>query len=197
MNAEINRVVAHKGQKHHNALKQYFVKPQSQGAYLVASMYTRHIASLSENGSLDVPEYYKDLVQKSISYKSNAKFARLPKFIEFLNQQAGYTVCDNTKIYIKDREDPDIYESAAILATHTGNTSIYSFAAEVEYHARFLTLFAKIKIPFFGRSIYDSAIRADMTVGDTEFEGPAPFYNPKSRIVKRQYQYHKNHWFHI
>ena len=197
MNAEINRVVAHKGQKHHKALKQYFVKPQSQGAYLVASMYTRHIASLSENGSLDVPEYYKDIVQKSISYKNNVKFARLPKFIEFLNQQAGYMVCDNTKIYIKDRESPDIYESAAILATHTGNTSLFSFAAEVEYHARFLTPLAKIKIPFFGRSIYDSAIRADMTVGDTEFEGPAPFYNPKSRIVKRQYQYHKNHLFHI
>jgi hypothetical protein len=154
-------------------------------------MYTRHIASLSENGSLDVPEYYKDIVQKSISYKNNVKYARLPKFIEFLNQQAGYMVCDNTKIHIKDREDPDIYESAAILATHTGNTSLFSFAAEVEYHARFLTPLAKIKIPFFGRSIYDSAIRADMTVGDTEFEGPAPFYNPKSRIVKRQYQLHK------
>ncbi|MBQ5889980.1 MAG: hypothetical protein IIW73_03385, partial [Clostridia bacterium] len=197
LNAEINRVVARKGQKHHKALKHYFVNPQSQGAYLVASMYTRHIASLSKNGSLDVPEYYKDIVQKSISYKNNVKFARLPKFIEFLNQQAGYMVCDNTKIYIKDRESPDIYESAAILATHTGNTSLFSFAAEVEYHARFLTPLAKIKIPFFGRSIYDSAIRADMTVGDTEFEGPAPFYNPKSRIVKRQYQYHKNHLFHI
>jgi hypothetical protein len=197
LNAEINRVVARKGQKHHKALKHYFVNPQSQGAYLVASMYTRHIASLSKNGSLDVPEYYKDIVQKSISYKNNVKFARLPKFIEFLNQQAGYMVCDNTKIYIKDRENPDIYESAAILATHTGNTSLFSFSAEVEYHARFLTPLAKIKIPFFGRSIYDSAIRADMTVGDTEFEGPAPFYNPNSRIVKRQYQYHKNHWFHI
>ena len=191
LNAEINRVVARRGQKHHNALKQYFINPESQGAYLVASLYTMRIASIAANGSLDVPEYYKELVQKSISFKNNAKFARLPKFIESLNQQAGYMVCDNTKIYIKDRGNPDIYESAAILATHAGNTSLYSFAAEVEYHARFLTPLAKIKIPFFGRSIYDSAIRADMTVGDTEFEGPAPFYRSDSRIVKRQYQYHK------
>ena len=191
LNAEINRVVAHKGQKHHQALKHYFVNPESQGAYLVASMYTRRIASLAENGSLDVPEYYKELVQRSISYKSNAKFARLPRFVEFLNQQAGYMVCDNTKIYIKDRENPDIYESAAILATHTGNTSLFSFAAEVEYHARFLMPLAKIKIPFFGKSIYDSAIRADMTVGDPELEGPAPFHRLDSRIVKRQYQLHK------
>ena len=195
LNTEINRVVAHKGQKHHTALKRYFMNPESQGAYLVASLYTRHIASLAENGSLDVPEYYKELVQRSISYKGNAKFVRLPRYIEFLNQQAGYMVCDNKRIYIKDRENPDFYEAAAILATHTGNTSLYSFAAEVEYHARFLTPLAKIKIPFFGRSIYDSAIRADMTVGDTEFEGPAPFYNPNSRIVKRQYQYHKNRLF--
>ena len=190
LNTEINRVVAYKGQKHHKALKRYFVDPKSQGAYLVASMYTRRIASFADSGSLDVPESYKALVQKSISYKYNTKFTRLPRFIEFLNQQAGNTVCDNAKIYIKDRENPDIYESAAILATHTGNTSLFSFAAEVEYHARFLTPLAKIKIPFFGRSIYDSAIRADMTVGDTEFQGPAPFYRWDSRIVKRQYQHH-------
>ena len=84
-----------------------------------------------------------------------------------------------------------VYKSIAnILATHTGNTSFYSFAAEVEYHARFLTPLAKIKNPFFGRSIYDSAIRADLTVGDTEFEGPAPFYTETSKIVKRQYGLH-------
>ena len=191
LNTEINRVVAYKGQKHHKALKRYFVDPKSQGAYLVASMYTRRIASFADSGSLDVPESYKALVQKSISYKYNAKFTRLPRFIEFLNQQAGNTVCDNAKIYIKDRENPDIYESAAILATHTGDTSLYAFAAEVEYHAKFLTPLAKIKIPFFGRSVYDSAIRADMSVGDTEFEGPAPFHRSDSRIVKRQYQHHK------
>lgn len=195
LNAEINRVVAHKGQKHHKALKQYFINPQSQGAYLVASIYTRRIASFAENGSLDVPEHYKDLVQKSNSYKSSAKFARLPRFIESLNQKAGYRVCDHAKIYMKDRENPNTYESAAILATHTGNTSLFSFAAEVEYHARFLVPLAKIKIPFFGKSVYDSAIRADMTVGDTEFEGPAPFYDPHSRIVKRQYQLHQNQLF--
>jgi hypothetical protein len=195
LNAEINRVVARKGQQHHTALKHYFLNPQSQGAYLVASVYTKRMASLAKNGTLDVPEYYKDLVQRSISYKNVSKFSRLPRFIAAVNQQAGRTVCDNAKIYIKDRENPDIYESAAILATHTGNISLFSFAAEVEYHAKFLTPLAKIKIPFFGRSIYDSAIRADMTVGDTEFQGPAPFYNPNSRIVQRQYQLHQNHSF--
>ena len=138
-----------------------------------------------------MPEQYKKIVQKHISYKNVAKWARLPAFIESLNQKAGYTVCDNEKIYINNRESLTVYEAAAILATHTGNTSMYSFAAEVEYHARFLTPLAKLKIPFFGKSIYASAIRADMTVGDTEFEGPAPFYHPESRIMKRHYALHQ------
>ena len=197
LNAEINRVVAYKGQRHHKALKRYFRNPQSHGAYLVADLYTRHIASFAENGCLAVPEQYKKIVQQSSLCKNSNKRTRLPHFIDALNQAAGRVVCDHEHIFLENREKPTEKEAAAILATHTGNTSLFSFAAEVEYHARFLTPLAKIKIPFFGRSIYDSAIRADMTVGDTEFEGPAPFYNPKSRIVKRQYQYHKNHLFHI
>ena len=190
LNTEINRVVAYKGQRHHRALKSYFGNPQSQGAYLVADLYTKHIASYAEHGCLAVPEQYKKIVQQSISYKNSKKLARLPRFLDALNQAAGRIVCDNENIYLENREALTEYEAAAILATHTGNTSVFSFAAEVEYHARFLTPLAKLKIPFFGRSIYDSAVRADMTVGDTEFEGPAPFYRSDSKIVKRQYQLH-------
>ena len=190
LNCEINRVVAYKGQNHHKALKRYFKNPMSEGAYLVANIYTKTIASYAEGGILRVPEFYKEIVRQSISYKTSSKFARIPRFIESLNKAAGYVICDNDKIYIKNKELLTDHEQLAILATHTGNTSFYSFAAEVEYHARFLTPLAKIKIPFFGRSIYDSAIRADMTVGDTEFEGPAPFYRSDSKIVKRQYFLH-------
>ncbi len=190
LNTEINRVVAYKGQRHHKALKNYFKNPESQGAYLVADIYVKTIASFAEAGHLSVPDFYKEIVQQSISYKTSAKLARLPRFIETLNKAAGRVVCDNENIYLENREERTEQEALAILATHTGNTSVYSFAAEVEYHARFLTPLAKIKIPFFGRSIYDSAIRADMTVGDTEFEGPAPFYKKDSKIVRRQYDLH-------
>lgn len=190
LSCEINRVVAYKGQRHHEALKRYFVNPHSNGAYLVAELYMRSIAASAANGSLAVPECYKETVQQSISYKHSAKLARLPRFIESLNRAAWKPVCDNEQIFIKNPQAPTEEECLAILATHTGNTSFYSFAAEVEYHARYLTPLAKIKIPFFGRSIYDSAIRADMTVGDTEIEGPAPFHRSNSKIVKRQYALH-------
>ena len=191
LDGEINRVVARRGQCHHKDLKRYFVAPSAEGAYLVSSTYIRYIASLAESGCLDVPDHYKEIVKQSRFCRHSAKLARLPRYIESVNQEAGYIVCDHDKIYIKNPEKPDIYESAVILATHTGNTSQYSFAAEVEFHARFLVSAAKIKIPFFGKSVYDSAIRADMSVGDAEFQGPAPFYRTESGIVKRQYALHQ------
>lgn len=191
LNVEINRVVAYKGQCHDKELKRYFKDPHSSAAYLVASLYPKHIASFAENGCLQVPECYKEIVQRSALCKKSSKYKRIPKFIEMVNQASGRIVCDNENIFIKNKQSLDKYEAAAILATHTGNTSVFSFAAEVEYHARFLIPLAKIKIPFFGRSIYDSAIRADMTIGDTELEGPAPFHKDNSKIVKRQILLHE------
>ena len=186
LNGEINRVVARRGQRHHDGLKQYFANPQSEGAYLTATLYIRHIAAMAENGVLAVPNQYLALARKYLASKSSVKDARVPRFVASVNLKAGGVICDHEKIFIKDPANPDVFESAIILATHAGNTSLHSFAAEVEYHARFLTPMAKVKIPFFGRSVYDSAIRADMTIGDTEFEGPAPFYRPDSKIVMRQ-----------
>ena len=195
LNAEINRVVARRGERHHPALKQYFVNPEAEGAYLTATLYTKHIASFAVNGCLPVPDQYRVLVQKLSSGQSSPRDVRIPRFIEALNAQAGTLVCDNERIFITDPRNPDPYESAAILATHTANTSLHSFAAEVEYHARFLIPIARIRIPFVGKSIYDSAIRADMTIGDTEFEGPAPFHRPDSPIVMRHRHLHKDKEF--
>ena len=188
---EINRVVSRRGQSHHKALKRYFIDPKSEGAYLVATVYSRHIAFWAEDGVLEVPEAYRKLVQRSSIKNASKKWTRLPYYIEELNRKAGLVVCDHSKIYIKNRKELTVYEAAAILATHTGNTSLHSFAAEVEYHAKFLTPIAKIRIPFWGRSIYDSAIRADMIIGDTEFEGPAPFHRAESKIVRRQSEFHR------
>lgn len=190
LDGEINRVVARRGQTHHDALKRYFTDPKSQGSYLVAELYAAHIAAHAREGFLDLPEHYKRIVRQYHARKNRKQNARLPEFMEELNRKAGYTLCDQDRLYIRNPKEPTPFEAAAILATHTGNTSVFSFAAEVEYHARFLTSLAKLKIPFFGRSLYASAIRADMSVGDTEFQGPAPFYRADSAIVRRQHMLH-------
>ena len=183
LNAEINRVVAYRGQRHHRALKRYFAAPQSQGPYLVANAYVKQIASYAQNGRLAVPDCYRALLQRKHA-------GRIPLFIDALNREAGRVVCDGESIFLQNAEAPTAAEAAAILATHTGNTSCCSFAAEVEYHARFLVLPAKVRIPFLGRSLYDSAIRADMTVEDAAVR--APFYRETSKLVKRQRKLHQN-----
>lgn len=183
---EINRVVAYRGQTHDRALKAYFIRTEAQGPYLIAKQYTGYIASLAENGVLDVPERY------AADYQKWGKDKRIPKFLEENNAAAGVTVCDHEKIFFRDPQAPTEQERLAVLATHTGNVSLFSFAAEVQFHARFLTKWAKIPIPIVGRSPYASAIRADMSIGDAEMTGPTPYYRLNSRLVKNQYACHKD-----
>lgn len=191
LNREINRVVARKGQNHNKVLKAYFADPRSEGAYLIASLYTGYIASCAENGYIDVPLRYREILQKYRSGKKTPRYARLPEFVDRINEKAGYTLCDGVRIRINNSKAPTELERAVILATHTGNTSVYSFAAEIECHARFLLPIAKLKFPFIGRSAYDSAIRADMTVGDGDIAASVPFYRSGSRIVRRQFDLHR------
>ena len=186
LNEEINRVVAFTGQRHNEALKQYFIRTEAQGAYLIAKLYTEYISSLAENGILPVPTRY------AADFKKQGTSGRVPRFIEENNQAAGKVVCDHRQIYIDDPLHPTEQEQLAILATHAGNTSVFSFAAEVQFHAKFLTWWAKIPLPIIGGSPYASAIRADMSIGDAEFAGPTPYYRSNSRIVRQQRNFHKN-----
>ena len=186
LNEEINRVVAYRGQRHSETLKQYFIRTEAQGPYLAARLYTEYIASLAENGCLPVPERY------AADFAKQGMGGRVPRFLEENNAKAGRVICDHKNIYIADPNAPTREERLAILATHAGNTSFFSFAAEVQFHARFLTWWAKIPIPFVGKSPYASAVRADMSIGDAEFTGPTPYYRPNSCIVSRQRDCHKD-----
>ena len=186
LNGEINRVAAYSGQCHSKRLKQYFIRTEAQGPYLIAKLYTGYIASLAENGCVLVPERY------ACDYRERGARGRVPRFIEENNTCAESVICDHERIYVGDPLRPTERERLAILATHTGNTSFFSFAAEVQFHARFLTQWAKIPIPITGGSPYASAVRADMSIGDAEFTGPTPYYRPGSRIVQKQYRCHKN-----
>lgn len=183
---EINRVVAWPKQKHHAALKEYFVKPQAKGPYLIAKQYVRHIASLAEDGRIPVPDYYRELYEK---YRSSGGNGRIPQFIEANNREGGVCVCDHEHIFVRDSSELTLQEELAMLATHTGNTSFQSFAAEVCFHAKFLVWPAKLRLPFFG-SVYASAVRADMSVKDRELQGPQPYYRSNSRLMKQQLRYH-------
>jgi len=183
---EINRTVAYPKQNHHPALKAYFIRPETEAPYLIAETYVNHIASFSTDGTLYVPKAYSAIYQKRTSA---AKYARVPVFLDQNNRNADSVVCDHKKIYIRDVKHLTLHEKLAILATHTGNVSAHSFAAEIRYHAMFLTNLAKIRFPFAG-SPYASAVRADMSIGDKEFQGPTPYYNHNGKMIKEQIKYH-------
>ena len=188
MGMEINRVVAYPKQSHHPALKAYFIRPQAEAPYLIAGTYVKHIASFSTAGTLNVPKAYKEIYQKRWA---SAKYARVPDFLEQNNQEPNNVVCDHEKIYIQNVKQLSQYEKLAILATHTGNVSYHSFAAEVRYHAMFLNKLMKIRLPMAG-SPYASAVRADMSIGDKEFQGPTPYYNLYGKHVREQVKYHSD-----
>lgn len=187
MGMEINRVVAYPKQSHHPALKAYFIRPQAEAPYLIAETYVNHIASFCTAGSLNVPKAYKEIYLKRTA---SAKYARIPNFLEENNQEAIRAVCDHDKIYIQNVQQLSRYEKLAILATHTGNVSYHSFAAEIRYHAMFLNKLMKIRLPMAG-SPYASAVRADMSIGDKEFQGPTPYYDLSGGLVVEQVKYHQ------
>ena len=189
MSDEINRVVARRGQKHHSAIKKYFSKTESKAAYLIAELYIRHIISFTYKGFIIVPQKYEEIYSESLVQSENSKIKRLPDFINCNNADAGRIVCDHDKIYINNPQSPDRYEKLAILATHTADISFNQFACEVQYHALFLNGLTKIKIPFLG-SIYESAVRADLSIDDSEFEGNAPYHRADSRLVRKHIDRH-------
>ena len=188
MGMEINRVVAYPKQNHHSALKDYFIRPQAEAPYLIAETYVNQIASFSIAGTLNVPKAYTEIFQKRTA---SAKYARVPDFLDQNNLEANRIVCDHEKIYIQNVKQLSQYEKLAILATHTGNVSYHSFAAEIRYHAMFLTKLMKMRLPLAG-SPYASAVRADMSIGDKEFQGPTPYYNLYGKHVLEQVQYHSD-----
>lgn len=185
---EINRTVAYPNQNHHPALKAYFIRPQAEAPYLIAETYVNRIASFSTEGVLNVPVAYGEIFRKR---GVSARYARVPDFLDRNNRDAGRVVCDHKKIYIRDGKQLSGHEKLAILATHTGNVSVHSFAAEIRYHAMFLTKLAKIRLPLAG-SPYASAVRADMSIGDKEFQGPAPYYDLSGNLVRAQAACHKD-----
>ena len=183
---EINRTVAYPKQKHHAALKAYFIRPQAEAPYLIAETYVNHIASFCVEGVLPVPKAYEEIYEKR---GTSPRYARVPDFLDRNNRDANAIVCDHARIYIRDGAHLTQREKLAILATHTGNVSVHSFAAEIRYHAMFLTDLAKIRLPLVG-SPYASAVRADMSIGDKEFQGPTPYYNPDGNMIREQRKYH-------
>ncbi len=208
---EIQRIVQQKGQTHNTVLQQYFNNPASVASYNIAELYIQHIADSAGGYYITLPNKYLDILGDIASFErlieqlegrtdsgsqlsvaqaraQIEKLSRIPNFVESVNQTAGYTVCDDEKIIIQSPCCLSNFEKYAILATHTGNVSLNSFAAEVKYHAYALET-------WYGNwnllDSYEKAIRADMAIGEEYQSGITDqYYDLNSDIVQEQILYH-------
>lgn len=208
---EIQRVVQQTGQTHNTVLQQYFNNPASVASYNIAELYIQHIADSSNGSQINLPNKYLDILEDIASYErlieqlegrtdsgsqmsvmqaraQIEELSRIPNFIASINQNAGYTVCDGEKITIQSPCCLSNFEKYAILATHTGNVSLNSFAAEVKYHAYALeTWYGDLNL----LGAYEKAIRADMAIGEEYQSGITDqYYDLNSDIVQEQILYH-------
>lgn len=208
---EIDRVVWQPGQTHNAVLQQYFNNPASVASYYIAELYIQYIADSANGSQINLPNKYLDRLEDIASYERAIeqlegrtdsdsqislaqlraqleKLSRVPKFIASINQSAGYAVCDDEKIAIQSSCCLSTPEKYAILATHTDNVSLNSFAAEVKYHAYALeTWYGKVNL----LDAYEKAIRADMAIGEGNLLGIGDdFYDLNSDIVQEQILYH-------
>lgn len=152
---EVHRVTAAPGQRHSEALRDYFLKPGAEGPFLLGTLYIQKLRKTAPGGAMPLPR------------KLSSRLRR------FLKADPGYR--DGQLI-------ADLATPEAILACHSGNTSLHSLAAEIRFHAAFL----EPRIPY----VYARALRADMLAQRWECPLFMPYYSEKSRWVREQREAH-------
>ncbi|WP_088825860.1 T7SS effector LXG polymorphic toxin [Listeria goaensis] len=115
-NSSIYKSIYGVGQGNSDILN-YFSNPNTKAAYLISDLYVQKI----------VNENYKD---------GKLKTNNLDGLEDYQSEKLDSLGCFvDGIIHIKDRYNLTEAEYNSILITHTANTSIYSFAAEVQAHA--------------------------------------------------------------
>lgn len=164
-------------------LQQYFADESAKAPYLVANAYIDKLLTMASNGCVAFPEKMAQAPE------------RVLRGLEMLNAQAGRAICDFKArcIRIGDVAASTREERICLLATHTGNLSLNSFAAEVKFHADALVSWQN-KIPIWGKSQwYASALRADMQLEEEEWLRKtwfSPYYSDDDQMVRRQAEIH-------
>ena len=169
--------------KHDPRLQQYFSNPANRGSYLIGQTYLQKLLSLFPNGCIPFPDRHR------------MASARLLQGLAELNCRSGRTIVDFQRrgIFLADPLHPTQEELQAVLAFHTGNLSLNSFAAEIKFHADALVKW-EARIPYVGKRIwYRAAIRADMQFGPENRLYSmllCPYYHPGSRLLREQEALH-------
>ncbi len=215
---DVKKVTGPGRASHDEDLRQYFARPESDGAYLVAETYVKFIVS-QYGSTINASQNLLDLFQQIEAYEDGytneimngnsegalsvnlvlEQLKRIPNALEQINTAANREIYNfqTNQIIIQDPQNLSLYEKQAILACFTANVTFNSFAAEVVTHADVLGF------SFLGWSLYDlvpeydpidvyeMALRADMSVGEEAESGFADwYYNLNSNVVQDQISAH-------
>lgn len=168
-------------QRHDPILQAYFSDPGTQGSYLIAEAYLKKLRSLFPDGTVPLPDKFF-LASK-----------RLLQGLRAINDQAGRSVFCPEDGCLRLSQNPTLLERQALLAVHTCNLTLNSFAAEVKFHADALVRWPN-HLPYLGKAIwYRAAIRADMQFGPENDLYEAllcPYHHPDSPLVREQATLH-------
>lgn len=203
LNSEIDKVTSDKGVQYDGVMQAYFSNPASEGAYLIVEAYVKFMAGTAVNRTLAAPDQYLSLLKKiedidvlinstwdgniiAAAMAEKEKLSRIPDALAANNQAAGYAIFSDNTIHLLSRNSPTTREAYAILMLHTANVNYNSFAAEVKFHSDALVApWADID------KWYDSALRADMAIGEEAESGFFDkYYDLEGDLVQEQIQYH-------
>jgi len=203
----LDKVTGPGSYEYDGVLANYFKSARADAPYLIAEEYVELIAKkCTSGGVLQAPDNYTAILTeieeinellenpwldnetRLVYINQLSDLSRVPDAIEQNNSNAGYNVYNNSNntILIGNAYNLTSYEKYAILATHTGNVTFNSFAAEVQFHADALDDYLS-SLPAY----YEAALRADMAIGE-EYESGMfdDYYDLDSSIVQTQIQYH-------
>ena len=166
----------------------YFSEPESDGAYLIASEYVKLVANTRDGqNQVAVPAKY-------IEYLDDWLENRLEEFVEEIDPN-GLVYVDfgdddhsNDRIQLSSSSSLTTTETYIILALYSGCVKYNSFAAVVQYHAEetiknYNGFSSAIVGAVLDRSIYERALRADMTTEDTCVNGLFCAYHDLERSM--------------
>jgi len=180
--------------RHDADILMYFQRTDSKAPYLIADLFVEKIAYANDYGNtIHVSETIIDMI--NYCFEGVESYARITTALFENNLSAGYDVYNfqTHEITITERENLTYEEKIAILITHTCNVTVYSFAAEVQFHALAVTDYPYAAFGAF----YERALRSDMGVGEDHESGifDANYYNLDSELVQNQMNYHWNNCF--
>lgn len=189
---DFEKVISTEDIVYDNTITTYFNTVAYDGSYLIAEAFVYMIAQTAIAGEIPLPEAYPGSIGK----------VRLDEAINDINTLNGSVICDVDYkiIWIDNPKNLSALEKCAILATHTANISLNSFAAEVQFHAEktiemyeLMTNDIHITLDNDFRVIYNKALRSGMGISEeygTETMLETPYYFPSSSYWEAQIAAH-------